>query len=183
MTFTESLFQILQRQRENLERIDTGVVVSGSGGETVTLIGPPIDMVRLYDVPVRFLEEQYATAERIVTLFPVSDVPTSRVVNRIDRLIRYQIQCYVVLTDAEQERDNREKGVNNPLATKASNLVHDVRWTFYDNDLLQPIVAGVPDSSDVGLVDDAAMEVSYVSDIEYPGALFVMDVTCQWSNC
>ena len=173
--YSSHLFQILEAQRVNLCRLkkDLAVLETNGSQETRLLVGDPVpDVIRMFDRPERlFNDEAFKDLHTMLTILPLSDNPAGgRVVNRIDRQYTYQIFGAVMLTDEEAERDFKQDGESR-LGCKVSNILSDIRGVFYDD--LRLVVSG---GNDCPLVDDSDMRVTFVPEVQWPQAMFVIDV-------
>jgi len=183
----DPMYEILMAQAANVARIETGLVVDGTTGtgSQITLWGPTPNIVRLYDTPMRLIADNtLENWERIITLSPIADNEDGRVVQRNDRVLRYQVHFGVRLTQQEQEDDRVALFTANAagnlrtesfLAKKAHRLIHDFAAVFADDLSLEA-------SAGCHLVDHSSFSLSWVTDIEYPMSVHVADVMAQVSG-
>lgn len=181
------MLAVLEAQRDNMARIVTGLELPGTDGygNNVALNGPAPDLVRLYDTPLRLIEgAALANWERLITLNPLLDQTAGRVVQRDDRTINYMMQVMVRLLPSEEavdrvqvlSGDNSNIRTTNPLATKAHNLLHDMRLAFFDNLFLTTIACPS------GLVSDQSYSISWEPGVDYPYSMFTFEVTAEVSG-
>lgn len=179
----ERFFDILEAQKQNIARIETDLVLNGtdSEGNQIKLYGPAPTLVRTFDDPLRFTQDDaLENWERIITLVDNTDAQDDRIVRRNDRFLSYQIQCLVRLLPSEVQADraaivqNSVRQSTNPLGVKRAKLKHDIVAVLFDNMHL-----ATPECPQ-GLVDDVAYRYENVSPTtEYPQSMFVITVTCR----
>lgn len=187
LQLNEPNYRILKAQSLNLQRIATDLVLDGTDykGDNIKLWGPRPDVIRLYDTPLRFVQDNLiANWERIITLTPLSDVEAARIVQRRDATVTYQIHVLVRLTDAEVNQDRLEVfadavRTDSPLAIKAHKAVHDITRLLDDNMHLIGLDTEEPTCANSGLVDHASYAVEWQPGVEYPESLFTITVTAE----
>lgn len=182
---TEPIFDILDAQAANLARITTGLTLDGTNpaGGQVTLWGPRCDLIRLYDTPIRLINDKaLENWERMVVLRPLTNDEAARVTSRNDRDVQYRIDVAVRLLESEIKQDRLNvldvdrRWTTNPLAIKAHKLLYDIHHIFHDNLLL------TTDACPNGLVDHQSYAVRWVVDYDYPFSVFSLIATARRSG-
>lgn len=168
----------MRAQAENLARIDTGLEVERPDGEgnLIELHGPQLDIIRLYDRPIRFIEDDVlADWHRIATIEPLAVGSDARVFGRADANFAYKVSFLVRLDEVEQAKDlesfmvDRREHVN-PLAERVHKLLSDFHHVFHDRLELQT------EDCPSGIVDHQTCSTTFDQSVVYPYALFVATV-------
>lgn len=174
----EPIFLVLQAQRDNIARIATALELPGTtaSGENVLLWGPQPNVIRLYDTPLRFVQDsKMGSWERIVTLYPVSEEEGARITSRVDKTIAYHIQFLIRLLESEVTTDREQVladavRTNNPLAQKVHRFLYDFHHVFRDDIQLETVACPQ------GLVDDSSYRLVW-NDVEYPQVVITAEVS------
>lgn len=185
------MIEVLHRQTRNLQRIDTGVDVHwkyGHNQRTFTLIGPKIDLIKLFDQPIRLMKEDRLINddgqpwERIVTLSPTGQTFPGAIGARTDGRLTYRMLVACRITEAERKADHVEGVIGSRLGDKIDALLHDVLRVFYADLHLHRIPGDPHGPENDTLLSGQTISCTVNPEVDYPWCAVECDVVAQFSS-